>query len=79
MILFNAPNSATGHNKAVLQLFLYCFAYEKITGKYEAIMPMIYLFRKLYTEDIAPVTIEGIPLTDYREFAEQIKSELTAN
>ncbi len=75
--LFNAPNSATGHNKAVLQLFLYCFAYEKITGKHEAIMPMIYLFRKLYTEDIAPVTIEGIPLTDYREFAEQIKSELT--
>ena len=74
--LFCPPSSSDGHNKAVLQLFLYCFAYSHHTGKHEAIMPMIYLFRKLYAEPISPVTIEGSPLTDYREYAEKVSEEL---
>ncbi len=37
---------------------------------------MIYLFRKLYAEPISPVTIEGSPLTDYREYAEKVSEEL---
>ncbi|MCM1093978.1 MAG: PD-(D/E)XK nuclease family protein [Lachnospiraceae bacterium] len=74
--LFSAPTSSDGHNKAVLQLFLYCFAYNHDSHSNEAIMPMIYLFRKLYTESISPVTIEGSPLMDYREYAEKVNEEL---
>ncbi len=74
--LFNAPNSSEGHNKAVLQLFLYCFAYNRISQDGGAIMPMIYLFRKLYTDPITPVTIEGSPLLDYRVLADDVMKEL---
>lgn len=76
--LFNAPNSTHGHNKAVLQLFLYCFAYKKAEKYPGAIMPMIYLFRKLYTEPISPVTIDGTPLSNYQDFAEEVNDQLTA-
>lgn len=76
--LFVAPNSSHGHNKAVLQLFLYCFAYKRDENHSGPIMPMIYLFRKLYTEPISPVTIDGAPLTNYQDFAEEVNEQLTA-
>lgn len=76
MHIFDAPNATSGHHKAILQLFIYCFAYCKETGYEGPIMPLIYLFRKFYTDKIEPATIEGIPLVDYRTLADKVTDEL---
>lgn len=75
--LFESTNNS-GHNKAVLQLFLYSAAYAHDKGYHGAIQPMLYLFRQFARQAPEPVTIEKVPLLDYREYADEVMGRLRA-
>lgn len=57
MTLFDPAGSSKAHNKAVLQLFLYCFAYSAQEHYDGPIKPLLYLFRQLPLKGVEPVTI----------------------
>ena len=65
--LFSPKDEQKSHFKAVLQLFLYCNAYRIETGDNGAIHPMLYRFKKFSTEGLKEVSIDKVPLNDYRE------------
>ena len=53
--------------KGVLQLMIYCNSYA-LTHKYKGpIQPMIYNFKHINTSGLTPVTLNKVPVTDYRE------------
>ena len=74
--LFDTISDKEGHEKAILQLFIYCNAYSQIAPYNGPIMPRLYRFRKLATEGLGQISIENEPLTDYKNLNDRVMSEL---
>ncbi len=74
--LVTAKDERHGHKKGVLQLFLYCNAYAHIKGYTGAITPRLFLFKKLHSDGLEPVTINKEELTDYRTYNREVMEKL---
>jgi len=58
---------ADNRPKAVFQLMLYACAYSEFTGYDGPIQPYVYQLKRLNTDHLPPLTLNKVPLTDYRE------------
>ncbi len=76
--LFESVSEEKGHEKAILQLFVYSNAYSQIASYNGPIKPLIYKFRTLASDGIANVTIGKQPLTDYRDYNAFVTEHLAA-
>lgn len=74
--LVTAKDERTGHKKGVLQLFLYCNAYARIKGYNGAITPRLFLFKKLHSDGLEPVTVNKEVLADYRDYNKDVMEKL---
>lgn len=72
--------------KAIFQLLLYCNAYaqnfnnsrdDSATGFNGPIQPMIYQLRKVSTDRLNPLTINGTVVNDYRDFNDEFLQHLS--
>ncbi len=75
--LFDTVSDKDGHEKAILQLFIYCNAYRETTGYNGPIKPCIYKFRALESEGLNDVTIEGMALNNYLDFNNEVTNKLS--
>ncbi len=75
--LFDTVSDKDGHEKAILQLFIYCNAYRETTGYNGPIKPCIYKFRTLESEGLNDVTIEGMALNNYLDFNNEVTNKLS--
>lgn len=67
------PDGITPPNKAVRQLFIYANAYARHKHYDGPIQPSIYALRSVATQtEFNPVTINGIPMSDYRIHNNQV-------
>ncbi|MCM1520525.1 MAG: PD-(D/E)XK nuclease family protein [Lachnoclostridium sp.] len=74
--LFDSENP--NRRKAILQLMFYCnvlAAEEKYVGP---IQPMIYLFKKLSTVGLKPISYQRKPLLDYRDINDEFRARFDA-
>lgn len=74
--LVTAKDERHGHKKGVLQLFLYCNAYANIKGYDGAITPRLFLFKKLHSDGLEPVTINKEELRDFRDYNNEVMDRL---
>ncbi|MCM1022091.1 MAG: PD-(D/E)XK nuclease family protein [Muribaculum sp.] len=74
--LFSCVNDKNGHEKAILQLFIYSNAYSQINGCEGAIQPRLFRFRTLASEGLGNITIEKKPLNNYLDFNEEVTERL---
>ena len=64
---------------ATFQLLTYCLAYHDMLGSECSIKPVVYPFRVMAaTGEIPEIKIDGIPVADYKEFADEFRRGLSA-
>lgn len=74
--LLTPVSDTAGHEKAILQLFVYCNAYCQITGYKGPIKPRLFRFRKLASEGLGQITIEKQPLDNYLDFNDEVMKRI---
>lgn len=62
--------------RAIMQLMLYCISYAQFNGFEGRIQPLIYSFREMFGSGIRPLVIDGEPMLDYRDLADEFRSLL---
>lgn len=67
----NLFNGKKNNIKAIFQLLLYCNAYAQNEGFNGPIQPLIYSLRKVSVEHFKPLSINGMPVMDYRDCNEE--------
>lgn len=68
---------ASARPKAIFQLLLYCNAYAQKENYDGAIQPFIYKLRKVAVEPFKALTLNKMPITDYRDINDGFMSSLS--
>lgn len=62
--------------KAIMQLMMYCHAYNTFHGTDESIQPLIYKILDITAKGVEPLRINRSPISDYHEFKEEFVEAL---
>ncbi len=62
--------------KAIMQLMMYCHAYNTFHGTDEPIQPLIYKILDITAKGVEPLRINRSPISDYHEFKEEFVEAL---
>ena len=69
---------ANDHPKAIMQLLLYCHAYNTFHGSDEPIQPLIYKVLDITSKGVDPLKISKSPVFDYHDFNEMFLEQFNS-